>query len=222
MGRPQTKTSVSSEGGKAYFLIFASSTQPVSAMYVGVVSQPAGGGSSGRLPTTWTSFSRPPDLAAHSSSCSFIKMSVGLLLPYSTVTLRSSPGVPSSFHIAWYIGVMPVPAQIMVMVFLPSNGYCDLMLNLMCLKPTLAPSSSSCNHCETAPPSYRLTSSSNFPSIELSDIGVYGRTASVPSQSSLPPPSLRPRPGARKRRHAQTGRFRDCPSGRPKAYMVES
>lgn len=58
-----------------------------------------------------------------------------------------------------------------------------------------------------------FTSNSNLPSMLLSDMGVYGRTASVPSKSSLPPPSFRPRPSARMRMHAQTGKFSDWPSG---------
>lgn len=53
----------------------------------------------------------------------------------------------------WYIGVMPVPAAIRVNVFLPSKGYCALILNLMCLKLTLEPTDSSWSHCDTAPPS---------------------------------------------------------------------
>ena len=41
-GRPQTITSVSLLGLNACFLILASSTQPASAVYVSVVTQPAG------------------------------------------------------------------------------------------------------------------------------------------------------------------------------------
>ena len=134
-----------------------------------------------------------------------------------STTCRSSPGVPSSFHSAWNMGVRPVPAQSMLIVFLPSKGYCALMLNLMCLKPTMAPGSRPCRYCETAPPSYRLTSRSNEPACSGGENGVYGRTASEPSKSSLPPPSLRPRPGAFRRMHAHTGR----PSGLPPGISNE-
>ena len=61
----------------------------------------------------------------------------------------------------WYIGASPVPAHSRLIDFLPSKGYCDFMLKLMCLNPTLAPSSRPYSHCETAPPSYRLMQSSN-------------------------------------------------------------
>ena len=61
----------------------------------------------------------------------------------------------------WYIGASPVPAHNRLIDFLPSNGYCDFMLKLMCLNPTLAPSSRPYSHCETAPPSYLLMQSSN-------------------------------------------------------------
>ena len=54
-----------------------------------------------------------------------------------------------------------MPAHTRLMDFLPSNGYCDFMLKLMCLNPTLAPSSRPYSHCETAPPSYLLMQSSN-------------------------------------------------------------
>lgn len=80
-GKPQTKTSVSSEGGNAYFLIFISSIQPVSAVYVGVVTQLGGAGSSGLLPTTCTIRSLSPAVLAHVSSCSFIRISSGVLFP---------------------------------------------------------------------------------------------------------------------------------------------
>mmetsp|Transcript_3421 Transcript_3421/g.7667 ORF Transcript_3421/g.7667 Transcript_3421/m.7667 type:complete len:218 (+) Transcript_3421:270-923(+) len=214
-GRPQTKSSVSSAGGKQYFWIFALSIQPVSAVYSGVSTQPGGAGSSGPLPTTCTSLSRPAACLDQALSSSLSSMSSTLLLPYSSTTCRTSPGVPSSFHNAWYMGASPVPAHSRVIDFLPSNGYGALMLKLMCLKPTLAPSSRPYNHCETAPPSYRLTHSSNWPSIALSDMGVYGRMASDPSKSSLPF-EPRPRPGAFRRTQAQTGSESDLPSGRPK------
>ena len=35
--------------------------------------------------------------------------------------------------------------------FLPAKGYCDLMLNGMCLKPTIAPVSRLLSHCDTTP-----------------------------------------------------------------------
>eukprot|EP00964_Phaeocystis_antarctica_P114860 scaffold78813_cov87-Phaeocystis_antarctica.AAC.2 len=166
-GRPQTKSSVSSAGGKQYFWIFALSIQPdrcvagegvgarvgaggkrcdapVSAVYSGVSTQPGGAGSSGPLPTTCTSLSRPvrarvrvrvrvrarvrnrvrarvrirvnvrvrasaraartPGLGLPAAcldqalSSSLSSMSSTLLLPYSSTTCRTSPGVPSSFH----------------------------------------------------------------------------------------------------------------------------
>ena len=46
----------------------------------------------------------PPDFVAQSSSCTFMRMSSGVLFPYIRVTLRSSPGVPSSFQSAFKSG----------------------------------------------------------------------------------------------------------------------
>ena len=53
-------------------------------------------------------------------------------------------------------------------------------------------------------------------------MGVYGRTASLPSKSSFPPPSLRPLPGAFSSTQAQTGSESDCPSGKPNVKTVLS
>ena len=47
--------------------------------------------------------------------------------------------------------LLPVPPQIILIFFLPSKGYGALILNKMCLKPTIAPICRECSHCETTP-----------------------------------------------------------------------
>ena len=137
-------TMVSAEGGAAYFWNFTLSTQPSSP------SQPAIGAWSGWVPTTCTTLMRPALFATSASSSSFRRMSSGLLLPYSSVTSVESSAWPASSCRAWYMGAIPVPPAIMVMVFLP-KGYWALMLNGMCLKPTFAPISRPSRYLLTVP-----------------------------------------------------------------------
>ena len=65
-----------------------------------------------------------------------------------------------------------MPAHSRLIDFLPSKGYCDFMLKLMCLKLTSAPTSRLQRYCDTAPPSYRFTRSWKEPVTSFGEMGV--------------------------------------------------
>mmetsp|Transcript_32036 Transcript_32036/g.102021 ORF Transcript_32036/g.102021 Transcript_32036/m.102021 type:complete len:220 (+) Transcript_32036:142-801(+) len=138
-GSPHTNNLVSRAGGKACLSTPASLTHPSSAHSSS--SMPSGGGGAfmftchfHRVPIKWTTLKRFICSPLHASSFSRRRMSFTLLLPYRSTTRVASPAVPSTLWRAWYIGAMPLPTAIMVIVLTPVNGYCSLMLAFTCLK----------------------------------------------------------------------------------------
>mmetsp|Transcript_16823 Transcript_16823/g.52236 ORF Transcript_16823/g.52236 Transcript_16823/m.52236 type:complete len:318 (-) Transcript_16823:79-1032(-) len=117
--------------------------------------------------------------SSHSSEA--MRISLRLLLAYTRSIFVLSFSLPRTARMTWYIGVMPVPPATMPMWSNLPGAYSNL---------TKGPFMSSVspgriwNRCvPILDLAYRFTTSSKWPLAPLTDVGVYGRTTSLPSAS---------------------------------------